>query len=325
MTSGDSKGKAVMKASSTRLVYTPIFENLRALGGILAPKDMRWITELPEGGRQTPYVMHLSCMAHYTPHIPHIAQRILERAGVECPILGGTESCCGTLHVHFGDPDLGRHAAHAGIAGFKRARPTTVVSICPDCDESFNSFLPEKRPFEVVNIAALLVELLPRIERDFRPVGAKVILHKHLANEARQKDMENIETILHAIPGIEVLDSLHSLGPEKHCNVLGPMSAENQAAMLREAEALGAAYIVVPYHSCYRQHCMLELHSNVKVQHYIGLVAQALGIDFEERYKELRLLDDLEKAVDRLMDEANERGISRDVLRGYLQSAIYCH
>lgn len=311
--------------ATSRLVYTPIFENIRAVGSILAPKGMRWITELPEDADQSHYLLHLSCMAHYTPHIPYIAQRILERTGVDCPMLGGPESCCGTLHLHFGDPDLGRHAANAGIAGFRRAKPTTVVSICPDCDEQFNSFMPEKRPFEVVNISELLVQLLPRLEAQLRRVEARIVLHRHTPNDVRTKDMQNMERLLRAIPGIDIVNSDRALGPDKHCNILGPMPSADQEAMLRDAEALGADFIVVPYHSCYRQHCMLEIRSKVKVQHYLGLLALSLGIEFEERYKELRLLDDLDKAVDYLLPEAAALGISAHTLRAYLQTAVYCY
>lgn len=308
------------------LVYTPIFENIRSLGAILAPKGLHWITELPEDMRQSGgYLLHLSCMAHYTPHIPYIAQRILERVRIECPILGGPESCCGTLHVHFGDQQLGRHAARAGIAGFKRARPATVVSICPDCDESFNGFMPEKRPFDVVNISELLVRMLPALRDQLTRLDVRVVIHKHTCNDVRVKDMTNMEQLLRAIPGLEVVPSNLAFGPGRHCNVLEPMARADQEAMLRGAEAVGADLIVVPYHSCYRQHCMLEINSKVKIEHYLGLLAMSLHIEFEERYKELRLLDDIDKAVERLRTEAAERGISVQALRQFLQTAIYCY
>lgn len=307
------------------LVYTPLFENIRSLGAILAPDGLEWITELPTDAPQSSYILHLSCMAHYTPHIPYIAQQIFKRVGLDCPTLGGPESCCGKLHQHFGDPDLARHAAAAGIAGFRRARPSTVVSICPDCDESFTRFMPAKRPFDVVNISELLVQLLPKFKGQLAPIDARVVFHRHSHGEMRVKDMANIERLLRAVPGLEIVETVRSGGPGAHCNILAPMSPVNQAHMRQEALDLGADLIVVPYHSCYRQHCMLEIATTLKVQHYLGVLAISMGIPFEERYKELRLVDDLDKAVDRLLPEARARGIPVEALRTFVKTAVYCY
>jgi len=309
----------------SKFSYTGVFENVRTLGSLLAPRDLHWITELPKEGERHDYVLHLSCMAHYTPHIPLIAQKILERLDIDCPILGGPESCCGTLHNHFGDFELEKKAARVGIEGFRRAHPTTVLSICPDCDEAFNKHMPRSRPFEVLNVSELLVQNLDRLTSEMVPLDAKAVFHTHVANEARRHDMANIMTVLEAVPGLEMLDAKCAGGPGPHCNILGPMSPEDQRAMVEEAEALSADMIVVPYHSCYRQHCMLEIDSEVEVQHYYGVVAKSLGIPFEEPYKTLRVLDDLDSAVDRLAPEAEKMGISRDELRPLVEWAVYCY
>lgn len=307
-------------------VYTPVFESVRGLGTLLAPDGLEWVTELPVGAPRSEYLLHLSCMAHYTPHIPFLAQRILQRLGRSCPTLGGPESCCGTLHEHFGDPDLGRQAAYAGLSGFNRARPGIVVSICPDCDESFNRFKPASLPFAVVNLSQLFVDWLPDLKGQLGPLPRRVVMHRHASNAARERDMENIRTLLTAIPGLELLESEHANGPGSHCNILGPMPAERQAVMIEEAERLNADAVVVPYHSCYRQHCMLELRApRVGVQHYLDLIAWSMGIPFSERYKELRLLDSLEDAVERLSADAQRIGLDRQTLTAFVKAVIYCY
>lgn len=121
----------------SRLSYSTIFETVRGVGNLLAPEGFAYLTEIPEGAPDSQLVIHLSCMAHYTPHIPQLARDILQEIGLDCIIVGGPENCCGELHKHFRDTDLEKKTARIAMAGFARAKPHTVLSICPDCDQMF--------------------------------------------------------------------------------------------------------------------------------------------------------------------------------------------
>jgi heterodisulfide reductase subunit D len=303
--------------------YTTAFESVRQVGALIAPKELEYVSELPENGPRVPFLLHLSCMALFTPHIPFLAQQILKRIGIECPILGGPETCCGTLHQHFGDASLEVQTAKSGLSSIRRGRPTTVLSICPDCDESFGKHAPSKRTFAVENVSELLVTHLDALTKLMHPVNRRVIVHTHDVNERRRRDAANVIKIIEAIPGATILPSQHAKGPGIHCNTLGPMSQEDQATMFAEAEKLGADTIVVPYHSCYRQHLVMELRSSIRVNHYFELVAEALDIPFEESHKKLRLLDDIEVALDKLEPRMEQLGYERNEVRPLLEWGVY--
>jgi heterodisulfide reductase subunit D len=303
--------------------YTSAFESVRQVGALIAPKELEYVSELPERGSKVPFLLHLSCMALFTPHIPFLAQQILKRINIDCPILGGPETCCGTLHKHFGDTHLEVQAAKTGLSSIRRGRPTTVLSICPDCDESFGRHAPPKNTFQVENISELFVTHLDVLKELMHPIDRRVIVHTHDVNERRLRDAANVIKILEAIPGVTVLPSEHARGRGVHCNVLGAMALEDQSAMFAEAEDLGADAIVVPYHSCYRQHLVMELKSPVKVNHYFELVAAALDVPFEESHKKLRLLDDIEAALDRLEPRMEQLGYDRDEVRPLLEWGVY--
>jgi heterodisulfide reductase subunit D len=303
--------------------YTTAFESVRQVGALIAPRELQYVSELPQNGAEIPFLLHLSCMALFTPHIPFLGQQILRRIGVDCPILGGPETCCGTLHRHFGDTNLELQAAKSGLSSLRRGRPTTVLSICPDCDESFARHTPPKHTFKVANISALFVEHLDTLKKLMHPVDRRVVVHTHDINEMRRKDAANVIRILGTIPGLTILSSQHAKGSGVHCNVLSAMAPEDQAAMFAEAERLEADAIIVPYHSCYRQHLVMELVSPVTVNHYFELLADALGVPFEESHKKLRLLDDVEKALDELQPRIDELGYGRDEVRLLLQWGVY--
>jgi hypothetical protein len=222
-------------ASDQKPSYTTIYETVRGVGSLLAPEGFHYLTEIPADGPESQLVIHLSCMAHYTPHIPLLAQQILQKIGLDCLIVGGPENCCGELHKHFKDHDLEKQTAKIVMSGFRRAKPRKVVSICPDCDEVFSAHGVDRYPYQHTNISDLFIEHLDRLKADMRPVELRIVPHFHTVNEARQRDAQNMMAILRAIPGLQILEAQHALGPGIHCQTLHPMPALDQERMFEEA------------------------------------------------------------------------------------------
>jgi hypothetical protein len=113
------------------------------------------------------------------------------------------------------------------------------------------------------------------------------------------------------------------MGPGIGCQSVAPMSAEDTDAMFQEAKDLKADFMVVPYHSCYRQHCKMQLKYGVEVEHYLSIMAKSLGIPYEEKFKELRLLDSVDKAVERLRPKIRKLGYKEEDVRKYVAAVIY--
>jgi hypothetical protein len=311
-------------AASGKLTYTKAFGTVRTLGQLLRPEGLDWITELPRSSAKTPIVLHISCNAHLTLFIPFIAQEVLRRLGKDFVLLGGAENCCGFMQVTMGDADLEPEAARKALLGFNRASPQLLVSVCPDCDEVFEKFRLPVTCFEIVNISQLFVRYLDEIRPLLQPVRKRVVVHYHAVNEARQKDTRDIRTLLEAIPGLEILTARKHLGPGIHCQTVAPMAPADQEAMFAEAQALGADALIVPYHSCYRQHVKAELHHPFKVYHYTGLLAESLGIDYSEPFKALRLLDDVDAVMDTIRPRIAGSVYDEATIRTFVERAIFC-
>jgi len=313
-----------MMATGRAFTYTTMFETVRGIGSLLAPDGFEYVTEIPLDAPASQLVIHLSCMAHYTPQIPHLAKQILQKIGQDCLIVGGPENCCGELHKHFKDTELEKQTARIAMFGFRRAKPRKVLSICPDCDEVFGAHGVERQPYQHTNISELFIEYLGELKARMRPVKLRIVTHFHTLNAARQRDADNMLTILRAIPGLDILPAQHALGPGIHCQTLHPMPQPDQARMFIEARELGADAIVVPYHSCYRQHCKMEIQHGVTVHHYFNILAMALGISFSEPFKEMRLLDSVDAVVEALRPRIEKLGYDEKLVRAQITRAIFC-
>jgi heterodisulfide reductase subunit D len=307
-----------------KIPYIQVFERTRVLGSVVAPKDMEFVTEPPMGMKSGEVILHISCQVHNVPHIPYLAQKILKALKVDFSTLGGPENCCGAFHWHFGDEDLERQVANISLAAFQRVRAKTVLSLCPDCDYSFGRHHAKQHRYRHLNVSEIFVERLDPLKGLMKnPVRKKVILHYHTQDEMRRRDAENIRRIIEAVPGIEILDAQKALGPGFHCQTIAPMPADATASMFEQAKEMGADYLIVPYHSCYRQHCKMQLKYGVEVQYYLGIVARAMGLPFEEKFKELRLLDNVELVMEQLRPRIQELGHREDEVRRYVQGVIY--
>ena len=313
-----------MATTLKKRTYTGAFEGARALGRLLSPEGFTWETELPLRARHVPLIIHISCNAHYTTFIAYIAQEILKRLQLEFVTLGGPENCCGSIQKNLGDGDLQEEVATKALLGFNRARPRKVLSICPDCDDVFEQYPLKGGSFVHTNIADLFVEYLSGLKPMMKPVEKRVVVHFHDVSPSRVRDSERVMAILEAIPGLEILPAKLAHGPGIHCQTVHPMPPQDQAAMFAEAKALGADAIVVPYHSCYRQHIKMQLEYGVETQHYFGLLAMALGIPFEEPFKALRLTDDLETVMGMLRPKIATLGYDEDTVRSYVERAVFC-
>ena len=93
--------------------------------------------------------------------------------------------------------------------------------------------------------------------------------------------------------------------------------------MKNDVTRSGADALIVPYHSCYRQHCALETTQGFKVDHYLEVVAQALGIPFNEPYKELRQLPRWSDLVSRVSSGANSLGWPIDDLEKMIEFSLF--
>ena len=67
----------------------------------------------------------------------------------------------------------------------------------------------------------------------------------------------------------------------------------------------------------------MQLQYGVEVQHFLALIARSVGIRFPEIFKELRLLDDVDVALERVRPRVRELGYDEAEVRKYISQVIY--
>ncbi len=67
----------------------------------------------------------------------------------------------------------------------------------------------------------------------------------------------------------------------------------------------------------------MQIGYGVGVQYYLGLTARAIGLPHEKRFKKLRLLDDVEKAVELLRPRAQKLGHLEQDMRDQVKTVVY--
>lgn len=315
--------------ANNRLLYTTYFEPPRILVKILGSGDLKYEMDAPSEFTPGGVILHFSGNTLSIPHIAYLGQEILKALKIDFIALGGPENCCGAIHWANSDDNLSRQVSNITLSAFKRVAPTKVVSTCPDCDIYFARNMRAHHKFVHLNLLEMLAERIDDLSALMRNhVERRVVVHAHRDNENRRRDADAILRILKAIPGVEIVESKHSDGLGNHCLVARGRHESTifepvVRAMFDEARELGADTVVVPYHGCYRQHLKRQLEYGVEVSHYLSLIAESIGIAYEETFKIVRMLNDLDAAVEYLRPRMQAADIAESDLRMALTKHMF--
>ncbi len=220
--------------------------------------------------------------------IIHSCLDILRLLGIDARAAGGPDYCCGT------GKDANQTAADGmarrTVTKFNAMERERVVAWCPSClihmkDFMGKSYQPEFSITYLVDVLhehrAALVKLLAH------PVPMRVLVHKHLGFNDKSAVNQKVPELLRLIPGVEVVDDAYA-GPGYMCTLLGTVPAAMEDMVretVRRVRAHQADALVTTFHQCYRELCGLEPHAGIRTYNYIHLIAQSMGLPYEDEYK----------------------------------------
>jgi Fe-S oxidoreductase len=223
--------------------------------------------------------------------IIHSAIALLEAAGIEVTPAGGAGYCCGTAK----DANL-RAAEGMGkrtVEKFNAHGTGQVVSWCPSCYRHMNAFMGEytQPQFTLSNFAQMLHRHRDRLAPKLtRRVERKVMLHKHFGfHEVDVNPL--VEDLLCLVPGLQLLQTAES-APGHMCSALArvPAAAKDATRSVCDAAlAAGADTVATVFHSCQRLLCGLEASEPFRVVNYVNLLAESMGLVFNDDYKDWKL------------------------------------
>ena len=299
-----------------------------AVGMQMSPERYQRITGRVGNKKQADIVFYLGCNVLRTPVIVFTAMDILDRLGVDYAMLGGASNCCGIVHLKFhGDAKGAGKIGSNTIDKLAAYEPEKVLHWCPSCvlqfGETVEGFKPQ--PFEFQHFAHFLLTRLDDFGKSFRPVSRRVALHRHDGGLGIDC---SVETILAAIPGLELLDFdehehwAYTCGPGALNNVEGMRRAAHQHTV-RSATNAGADTLATLYHTCHRDLCVFEGQFPIEVHNWTEIVAEALGLPAQEdRYKRIKLHTEISAAIEDSREFIEANGLDATSLEAMLPNLM---
>lgn len=271
------------------------------------------------------FVFYTGCNVLKTPHIALLALDIMDALGITYQVMGGPSHCCGVMQLRTGDAEMSGRMGANSIDRLSQSKSGEVISWCPSCQVQFTeTTLPTlerqrgSKPFEMTPfmrfLGARLAQLRPHLRQ---PVAMRVALHKHPGITGV---VEAATEILQAIPGLELVDlNQPAVGLQSFSlNVLPAFKRELQLRELEAARDAGVDALVTVYHSEHRELCAHERDWPFQVVNLLELVGASMGLHREDRYKELKLLQDADQIISECSDliarHALDTATARDVV-----------
>ena len=281
----------------------------------IKPSEERWIKKIPANPEPVDVVFFAGCAPAGIPHTLLETVDILEKTGIDFVALAGGELCCGSGHMIWGDMEGSQSMGQDFVSAIAAFRPEKAVFFCTGCHIMCLGMLPRfmSVPFESYELTQFLVENLDRIP--FTQSVNKVVAIHDSCSVARLGTFEVTRELLQAIPGITLVEMEHNRDNALCCggltNVNRPEISEAlRRAPLEEAKAAGADILATICTGCQESFAPLEYQYPFEVRSYVSLVAEAVGVQHEDRFKPLVNGEDATKVLARVRDYINTSDFS---------------
>jgi Fe-S oxidoreductase len=219
---------------------------------------------------------------------------LLERAGYDVSTVGGPAYCCGTAHDH--QPHAASNMAGRTVSRFNEAAEKdgrgTVVTWCPSCHMHMSDIMAPGNAarFDIAHITELLADRADRLAPLLKvPVRRRVLLHRHIGFATHVAVNDRVAGVLSRIEGLVLIEG--PAHPGHMCSALATVpGALDKAASETWAAAVAnhADTVCTIFHPCHRELAVLDGRNDIRVANWVQLVAEAMGVDTSDAYRDWR-------------------------------------
>jgi Fe-S oxidoreductase len=218
--------------------------------------------------------------------------------------------------MFLGDINEGGRRAEDLVSALSTYQPEAVILWCPTCHCRFDNSITEALdvPFKVFSFPQYLAKNMHKLKLSDTAAGT-VTLHEPCKSAYTGVDLNGARDVLRQLPGVTLREMPHH-GEDTHCCGSGaicwyPQSAHQvREERLKEAARTGADRLVAVCHYCNQTFAAEEQRYNFKVANYVSLVAEALNIKRDDKFKKYSSWKDLERitsdAADNIADSPFE-------------------
>ena len=227
--------------------------------------------------------------------IIRLSQRILEAVGVEAAPVGGPGACCGSPKES--TPRIAEGMADRTMEKFAASGTPRVITWCPSCHANLDDFMGQTKEqnFDSQHLCEAIHEQRDRLAPLLtQRLAARVFVDRHVGFQGRVPVNDIIPELLGMIPGVEVVDHPYR-APSYMCFGLASVPgalADVQRTTLAAMRETGADTLVTIFHSCHREMIGLERDHGIRVVNWVHLLAEGMGLPYEDEYKAWRNAED---------------------------------
>lgn len=158
--------------------------------------------------QQAEVVYFVGCVSSFAPRAQRIAEsfvQIMDAAGINFTILGGSEVCCGFPLRAAGMKAAAEDLIRKNIAAVWASGARTVVFTCPACRLMWLEEYHERMPgVRLVHSTEMLAELIEQGRLKLKDFAASVVYHDPCDLARTGGVFEAPRRVLHAIPGVDL-------------------------------------------------------------------------------------------------------------------------
>lgn len=241
------------------------------------------------------------CNVYLQPDKLLSALDIMDLIGGEYAFVSGMDFCCGNVYLEAGDVDKGWEASQELMQKISSYNPETVIFWCPTCQCRFDMTLSKLSdfPFEIISFPQYLTRHLDKLKFS-EQTDKTVTLHEACKAAYTGLDTVSIREVLNAIPGVRLKEMPRS-GLNTACCGSSAMdffsdSMEKMRDLrLTEAEETGADCLIDICQTCHNIFVKEESNHTFEITSYVSLIAKALGIGREDKFKKYKKWADAQR------------------------------
>ena len=260
-----------------------------------------WADNLPTpptglGKERAEVAYFVGCVSSFFPRsykVPQSFVQILDRAGVDYALLGGTEWCCGYPLFIDGEMERARDLIRHNVEAVRAMGVKKVVTTCPSCFHFWKHSYPavlgvdemEDLGLEVQHATEFLADLLETGNLKLRELRQNVTYHDPCDLGRKGGVTEAPRRVLAQIPGLRLVemaenrDSSHCCGGGGNLETFAPeMSKAVACNRIRQAADVKAGTLVSACQQCERTlaNAARAEHIRIRVKDITEVVLEAM-------------------------------------------------
>lgn len=335
-----TSGKPIPVKSKGYLPASRYHDASKLMSLQIKPSEIKWLENMPQSPKQTDIVFFLGCFTHTAgPDKVFTAIDVLYRLKPDFIVLaGGDNRCCGNAYAMVGDSTGADKAASKLMADIAEFQPKIVVCCCPTCTDRMSRLsafcLPSSKMIEYQHLSTYLADNLGQLS--FTNVVNRVVTVHDPCHLARGLgEFEGSRKILSKIPGLSLVEMAHNKQETLCCGGgAGIIDVDVSNAFTRqrleEAMGSGADTLATLCPGCYMTFLKGEITHSLSVKLLIEIVGEALGIQFDDKFRKLARLRDPKKIIDAarenidasIYSKAEMLDVAQTILKTFNQSSI---